>query len=225
MLQTLAPNLFVVDSTLAMPGAKLPLRSTLVKLESGGLLVHSPVQFDAATVAEINAHGEVRVLVAPSALHHRFLPSAQSLWPAAESWAPAAVRTKSPTLKISHAFGEAEWPYAPELRAFPLLGAPKVQEVVFLHASSQSLIVTDLVFNILEPQGIMAGLIFRIFGTYKHFDSSRLYRGYIADKPAFAASLEPVLSQDFSRIIMAHGAPVEGDDLPSRLRAVTRRLC
>ena len=224
-LRFIAPSIYAVEATLPVPGAALPLRCAIVQLEGGGVVLHSPVAIDEATAQQIDALGHVRAIIAPSGLHYLFASQAKLRWPEAELWASPAVRKKAPQLGIANELGATRWPYAAELRQFSLDGAPKVQEVVFFHQPSATLLVTDLVFNILEPKGLLAGLIYRLFGTYRHFDSSRLYRHYIADKAAFAESLEPVLAQPFSRIVMSHGDVIESADLPQRLRDVTRRLC
>lgn len=90
-------------------------------------------------------------------------------------------------------------------------GMPKVEETVFFHRPSRSLIVADLLFNILEPKGFGIKIATRLFGTYRRLGISRFYKLGIKDRTAFAESVRSVISRDFDRLIPAHGAIVETD--------------
>ena len=51
-------------------GARIPVRSTVIRLRDRSLLIYSPVAFDDALAASIDSLGEVAHVVAPSKLHH-----------------------------------------------------------------------------------------------------------------------------------------------------------
>src|SRR5215218_10249935 len=52
----------------------LPIRMTVLRLSSGDMLMHSPTPFDARLKAEIEAHGPIRHLVAPTSRRVALLP-------------------------------------------------------------------------------------------------------------------------------------------------------
>ena len=52
-------------------------------------------------------------------------------------------------------------------------------------------------------------LILRMAGTYGRVGTSRLFRMFIKDRPAFRASLDRVLQWDFDRVVVGHGDVVE----------------
>ena len=58
-------------------------------------------------------------------------------------------------------FGEDRWPYYEDLPYHAIAGAPKRNEIVFFHAATRTLYTADLVFNIREPQGLLAPIAFR----------------------------------------------------------------
>jgi hypothetical protein len=82
---------------------------------------------------------------------------------------------------------------------------PKLNEWVFRHRVSNALIVTDLVFNVTEPEGFTTPWILRAAGTYRRLAVSRLLVKLIADRAAFLASVRPLLDTRFDLLLMAHG--------------------
>jgi hypothetical protein len=90
-------------------------------------------------------------------------------------------------------------------------GAPGLNEVVFLHRPSRTLIVSDLVFNVRHPSGWGTALILRLMGTYKRLAQSRLWRRYTRDRGQVRGSIERVLGWEFDRILPGHGEVYEGD--------------
>jgi len=94
---------------------------------------------------------------------------------------------------------------------------PKVQEWVFFHRASQTLIVTDLVFNLLETSGLLTPVFLTLFGTRGRFAQSRLFKGMIRDRAAYDASITKLLKWPVRRVLMAHGTVLEGDDVYEQL--------
>ena len=148
-LRQLAADLWQVPSEVRQPGGvRMPVNMTLIRVPSGLALV-SPVAIDDMLAEQIATLGEVRELVSPSCLHHRYLDAAHKRWPAARVLAPPGLATKRPELHI-----DAELPGSmPEgwrghLDAVVVGGAPKLGETVLFHRASATLVCADLVFNI-----------------------------------------------------------------------------
>ena len=89
---------------------------------------------------------------------------------------------------------------------------PKINEFVFLHRPTRTLIVTDLVFNFdVARQNVFGKLFLKLNGIYGQVGCSRLFRHFIKDRAAFQQSITAILALDFDRLILAHGAIVESD--------------
>jgi hypothetical protein len=195
------PNYF--ESSLHMlPGVNVPLRSMFVPMR--GILI-SPV----GTEAERAVLPQVRVLVAPSLLHHIHFLETRKMIPGAELWAPPGFAAKVKGIGYVRTFGRDVWPHDGELAAEVIEGAPKRNEVVFFHRPTRTLYTADLVFNIHRPAGLLTPLTFRAMGIYKRFAVAKMWNHWIKDRAAFDRSIERVLAWNFDRIVMAHGDIVE----------------
>ena len=64
-----------------------PTRMTVVRLEDGGLWLHSPIAPDEALFAEIEKLGEVRWLIAPNSIHYWYMADWIERYPQAQTLA------------------------------------------------------------------------------------------------------------------------------------------
>lgn len=75
-LDTLKPvpaNVWIVDSgPISAIGLSLPVRMTVIRLQSGGMWLYSPTRFDESLPREIEAIGPIQHLVAPNIAHWTF---------------------------------------------------------------------------------------------------------------------------------------------------------
>jgi hypothetical protein len=199
-----------LTSTLALlPGVALPLRTTILRDREGGIAIVSPIDGVASWGAEVDALGPVRAVIAPNGFHHLFALPARERFPAAAFLASGALRRKRMDFPNSTTWLEGEAPVevAPGIVAHPVLGMPPVQEWVFLHEASRTLVVTDLLFNVLEP-GFGLGLFQRLFGTYKKLAVSKLFVRARKDRAAYERSLAAIAALPFDRLVVAHGEPI-----------------
>jgi hypothetical protein len=185
-----------------LPGVHVPLRSMFVPMR--GVLI-SPV----GSEAERAILPQVRVIVAPSLLHHLHVAEARKLTPGAELWGPPGFADKVEGIGPIKVFGQDPWPYDDEIAAEVIEGAPRRNEVVFLHRATRTLYTADLVFNIHRHAGLLAPLTFRAMGIYKRFAVAKMWNHWVKDRAAFDRSIQRVLAWDFDRIVMAHGDIVE----------------
>lgn len=220
-LRALDNDLWCLDADLRIQaGFHLPIRMTVIRLADGGLWLHSPIAIDDATAAELAALGPVRHIVAPSRLHHLFAAAACERWPTATLHAPAGLADKQPALRIGRALAEdGRWP---ELTIVAIAGAPKIDEHVFLHRPSGTLIVTDLLFNVHAVPGLMSPWILRMVGAWKRLAQSRIWRSMVKDRAAASASARRVIDLEFSRLVPAHGEVIDGADTRERVGLALR---
>ena len=211
-LQHLAPDLAVLDHPLKVGGLSLGTRTTAVRRADGSVTLISPGPLDDDSAAAIAALGPVGAIVAPNLLHHLYLAAALARFPAARLFAPAALAKKQPTLAIAGPPAAAAAAAAAAgaaadaaLMTIDVGGMPKLQETVFVHAPSRTLVATDLAFNLRPPTPWLTRTVMRFNGGFDRFGPTRIFRSLVADRAALRASVERVLAADFDRVIVAHG--------------------
>jgi hypothetical protein len=215
-------NIESFESEMKLTGVVLPLRSSLIR-ENGKAIMISPVKLSETEVAKLKANGGVTDIVAPNLIHHLFAPKAKDSFPNATLWCVEGLEKKRADVKWDKQLTKAQWPYSDFLEVLPLKGAPELNETVFFHKKSRTLIVTDLCFNIQNPRGFLSPIILRIFDNYKKFAVSKLIGRYVKDKAAFRNSMNELLKWDFDRIAMSHGSTVESGGKEMLRAALTRR--
>ncbi len=208
-LTQLSPSAWIHTQAFAMQGVEMGTRSTLIAYAPGELLLIGPGPETQHVVAEIQALGAVKHVVAPNAFHHLYLRDAHRAFARAQLWAPGAVAKKQPDLPLERLQAERSYPWSSAVETLALQGT-RLQEYVFFHGESKTLILTDLLFNVLEPQGLKAQVLTALMGTRGKLACSRLVKTLaIQDKSLLRDSLKRILQWDFERIVMAHGVCVE----------------
>ena len=220
-LTVVGPDLWSYVHHHRLPGGgSLQGRMNVVRLAGAGTLVHSPTPVDDALVAEVAALGPVAYVVAPNCFHHLNVAAFLKRFPDAKLYAAPGLAQKRPDLPLAGTLDDgAATPWAGLLDQITLAGAPKLNEVVFFHRASRSLLVTDLLFNVTAPDGWMVALFLRLMGTYKRLGSTRIVRRQIKDRRALGTSIEQMLAWDFVRVLPAHGEVFEVPDARERVRA------
>jgi hypothetical protein len=208
-LQPLAPMLWGAEHDLFLPGGvHLRGRMTVVHLESGGLLLHSPIPIDDQLAAELAQLGTVEYLVAPNSMHHVHLTAAHERYPRAVLYGTPALVAKRSDLHFADLTTLESVPWQADLAGLHIQGAPKIDEFVFLHPATKTLVVAGYFFNIHECKGWLTPWVLRLTGTYRRFAQSRVWRWSAQDRAKLQASAEELLAWDFERIIVAHGEVV-----------------
>jgi len=187
-----------------MPLMRLPARMILVQLDNAKVMISpsSEGHYPPLGITDI---------VAPNLFHNLGIRSAQKALPEAKLWGVPGFKKKLPEIDWNEELTPGKWPYNNELKVLPIDGMPKLNEVVFHHIRTNTLIVTDLCFNLTQSFGFGGWLVLQAFGTYKRFGSSRFLAQLIDDRSAFRASIDNLLQTDFDNLIMAHGEPIIGE--------------
>ena len=193
---------------LKMPLMSLPVRSTVIKLTQGNVLLSPGSKL---SIEQLKSVDNISDLVAPSLLHCGGIELAATTFQNTKIWAPPNGMKKKPKIKWSAEISADSWPYQEELTSIPIQGMPEINEVVFFHKKSKTMIVCDLCFNLLNAQGISSWIILNIFGTYRKFGISRLYLNYVKNHLAFEASLRQLFSYDFDNLVLGHGENLIGN--------------
>lgn len=213
LLIPIAPEIWIAEGE-AVPFFTIPYptRMVLVRLANGDLWAWSPTQLHAELVEEIAALGRLHHLVAPNKLHHLFLSDWAHAWPDALLYAPPGLQRKRSDLTFHAALADVPDPaWAADIDQVIFRGSFALEEVVFFHRRSRTLIVCDLIQK-LDPAGMntVHRVVMRLNSLLGPDGSTpREWRlSFLNRRPARAA-LKKALDWDPERIVIAHGTSVE----------------
>ncbi len=212
MLRKLDENLWVSEQPLKFMGLAVGARMTVIRLADGGLWVHSPLRLTPERRQAVEALGPVRFLVAPNKYHHLFIGEWMAAYPQARSYAAPGLPEKRKDLSFHAVLSDqapAEW--AGQVELLPWRGAPMLNETVFFHRPSRTLIITDMAHNVSPDVTGYTRFFFRLFGGYGRLSVSLVEKMVNRDRPAVRRTVDTILQWDFQRVIMAHGQVVEGN--------------
>lgn len=223
MLRELSPGVHVADHpNLRMLGAAMGTRATVVE-QPNGLVLISPFAFDDPTAKQIDALGAVRWIVAPNGFHHLFVDAARSRWPEAQLVSSRVASGKHPDWTPDHALDpgfDAATVWGPGLDTHWLDGAPKLDETVFWHEASKTLVVTDFIFNFTTWPSWWTGVLLKLFGAKNGPVQTKVLRSTIADRELVAEQVDALVARGPERIVLCHGDVIEGGAVEA-LRSAT----
>lgn len=148
-MKSFGANIFVFDGpAVSFYGMPYTTRMTIVRLNNSKLWVHSPIELNDELIRQVETLGEVAYLIAPNKLHHLYIASWQARWPDATAFAAPGLANKCPHLHFDADLTDkvpAEW--RGEIEQCIFKGSPVMEEAVFFHKGSRTLILTDLIEN------------------------------------------------------------------------------
>jgi len=220
-INTLKPvdeDIFVVDGPIvrmSMYGAHVPFptRMVIIRLPGGGLFVWSPTELEQGLKAEIDALGPVEHLISPNKIHYAHIARWKEAYPGALAWASPGVRERAASQKIEVVFDrdlgdepDPAWREAIDQLVFR--GSQFMDEVVFFHKKSRTLILGDLIENFETDKvgGVMAWLL-KVAGSADPDGKAPLdlRMTFFGKKAEARACLSHMLAWQAERVIMAHG--------------------
>lgn len=222
MLVAHGPGLWSLAQPHRVAGFELGRRVTVVRLDSGGLMLLSPIPISDAERAAIAVLGNVTHLVAPNLWHYRFLPEAKRLFPAARVLLVPGLREKRPELPFDAVLTEVAAEHAP-LVPIAIEGMPTLGEVVFLHPPSRTLVVTDLAAHLTSSDHWPTRWYLKASRAYGTLAQTLLLRSLVRDRAALRRSVDALLALDFDRIVLPHRDVVESGGREA-LRSAFARL-
>ena len=209
-LQAIGRRIWVADRELAMAGGvRFPVRMVVIGNETGELMCYSPVSLDADTIEAIGGVGDVRWIVAPNAHHTLFVRECQQVFPNAQVLAPGPVKDCAPQIIDSQdprsgRIGEGFEALAVDLR-------PEFTELVLYHDLSETLIVSDLLFNIHAGSRRLRWFM-RLNGAWQREGHTRLQRLLlIKNRHALGEFYRWAFARPFGQISMSHGQVISAD--------------
>ncbi len=214
MIKEFAENLWMVeDEKFSVGGLQVGSRMTIIRLNDCNLFVHSPIVLSKTIKDSIGSIGKAKFIIAPNTMHYLFLKQFYNEYSDTELYIVPGLRKKRPDLSVAKDLvDELDYPWNDEIKQLRVKGIPNLEEVVFFHLQSKTLILTDLAFYITSERPLFTRLFFRLNGVYDKFGPSRIFKNFILkNKSEFKKSLDYILTWDFERIIISHGKLIEKD--------------
>jgi hypothetical protein len=217
MLREIDTEIWVAEQPLRYLGLSVGTRMTVVRLANGELAVISPIQTSDAMVSQLNQLGTVTHIIAPNLYHYLFAAHFKSIYQQATFWAVPGLELKQPDLSIDRIikanpdsmWNGLEFRFFDGFRVLGLNGFDSLNECVFFHSASRTLILTDIAFHFDESFPLLTQFATRVLGGYKRLSPSLLEQIATTDKESVRKSVEGVLNWNFERVIVAHGSIVE----------------
>ena len=217
MLREIDRDIWVAEQPLRYLGLNIGTRMTVLRLASRELVVISPVQVSDAIVSQLGELGIVKHFIAPNLYHYLFAANFKTFYPNATFWAIPGLEIKKPDLLIDQIINDGEnelWSgieyiFLDGFRTFGFSGFDSLNECVFFHAASRTLILTDAAFHFDESFPILTRLATKMLGGYKSLSPSLLERIATTEKRKVRKSIKQILGWDCERVSMAHGSIIE----------------
>lgn len=213
MLTEFGPSLYVAEGPpVSFFGFPYPTRMAVARLSDGNVWAWSPIRLTDQLAREINDIGPLRHIVSPNKLHHLFLKEWAERWPQACLYAPPGLARKMPKLQFDAQLRNkpaAAW--ADDIDQVAFRGSFAMEEVVFFHKKSRTVIVGDLIQrHAAEKMLGWKGLLMRIDGLVgPHGSTPREWRlSFLNRRPARAAR-QKVMNWEPDRLLIAHGECVK----------------
>ena len=201
-------NIWVVEIEFRFSGTDFGNRMTVIRLPSGKLVLHSPVAFSYELLQEMNKIGEVGFIITPNNFHGLYADQWCEEFPQARYYS-ALKKDTGGAEDLSVLMSEAQKDMESAIEVIKIDGISKLNEYVFFHKESATLVLTDLAFNFNESISFWSKVFFKLNGCYNKFSPSRLMKSLIDSPDELSHSIEHILTLEFDRIIVSHGDLVE----------------
>lgn len=221
MLEKLGPDLWVAEGQCVnFHGFPYPTRSVIVRLMNQDIWVWSPIEISEPLAGAVEELGPVKHLVSPNKIHHLFLSQWHERFPDALVWGPKTIQEKRRDLQFQPALGgTAPKAWRDEIEQFHIEGSFAMDEILFIHKKSKTLILADFSENfgkqfleenwrgwqrwIARRWGIVAGK------GYAPLD----WRLSFLSRGKLRALRRDLLTRDIDRVVMAHGEIQRSDGI------------
>lgn len=210
-------QIWILEYPVRFGGMDLFGKTTIIKLNNGELIIHSPCGIDDAIKKQIDSIGMVTFIVAPGNFHHLFVTDFQKQYPDAETLICPGLERKRPDIKFDSILGskpDVRWQGT--LDQVLIQGTRFIWEVAFFHKPSQTLILVDLLENIGDDYQHRAGLYLQfwwklIFRMWNNPKAAPEYQMGWGQKHIVKIGLEKILGWNAERVILAHGENIQNN--------------
>jgi hypothetical protein len=202
-------------------GYILPQRMTVIRLQTGELLLYAPVLLEDALHCELIRLGKVSYIVIPNKLHVTHLQEYLIRFPDAKLYVPPGIKEKIDVIEkgiVLQPAAESAW--QDELQQIITVGNSFFTEVLYFHKRFRILIVGDLIINLpagffeaqknqVSPDASVVSIISSQLFPPTAEDEKPMcsweHQKYCTDAKVFSDLRESLLRLGFNSIIMVYG--------------------
>lgn len=223
-LQQLADNLWRVEG--ALPGMSLRRTMTVVRRANGSLLLHSPIALDQQRLQQLEALGDVAVIVVPNAGHRLDAPAYKARYPNAHVFCPAGGRSQvAEVVSVDGTYDD----YADDgvVRFEHLDGVGLSEGILFVTSSDGvTVVLNDAVMNMDKKKDVLGYLFTTLLGSAPGPRVSRFGRlMFVKDQGAMRRHLERLAdTPNLVRLIVSHEKVSTGPAAAAALREAATYL-
>ena len=208
-LENIGEDIWVCTLPFSAYGLTISSRMTIIRLPGRQLFIHSPLRLLDNLESVLNGLGDVRYVVCPNRFHYRFVRDYYVAYKDAEIYAAPGLANKRKELKFHGALADKpQDPWKDHLEHILFQGAPSLNEIVFFHKPSKTLILTDLASNVGPTSAPGLRTWVKLNGQYGEFGPTRAVKLMFKDKLRARRSLLQVINWDFDKVVLAHGEVV-----------------
>ena len=215
-------QIWIAEYRVQLPLLPIKARMSIIRLDDGKLILHSPGPIDDISAKAIAELGSVAYIIAPGSLHHLHVADAQRRFPQAETYICPGIDRKIPGLPFDWILGPrppAIWRSV--IDQVLIRGNRYVAEVAMLHRRSKTLLLVDSIENYTSQTPDVSWQLRMLFkfalGAWNKARPAPEYRFGWKDVQAAQRSLQCILDWDFEKIILSHG-----DNIVHNAKAIAR---
>jgi hypothetical protein len=217
-IEELAANLWRVEGRMNRSNRRVMI---MARLTDGRVIMHNPIALDDASMARIDAWGEVSSILVPNRFHRRDAYIMQMRYPKAKAYAPSgALASASKAVPCTGTYADVSTDATVSLR--DLDGIAHREGVMLVRSDDGvSSIFCDTLLNLPTMRGLM-GWLLDPTGMLSVPRPTRWL--FVRDKDAFRKDLLRIANEEgLTRVIPGHGAVV-ATEAGERLRESAERL-
>ena len=216
-IQELSENLWRVEGML--PHFSMRRVMTVVRLQTGKLLIHSAIAMNDESMAKLEAWGKPAILLIPHSRHMMDAPRYKQCYPSLRVFAPPAVLSKArAVVDVDGTF--ADVPKDPSFSLELLDGTGEAEAALIVHsADGTSVVLTEVVFDLEPPKSMLARAAMRLagFGPGPRVTPVVKFE-LVKDKGRLTRHLQRLSAiPDLVRLIVAHSRMSVGPAAPQAL--------
>jgi hypothetical protein len=210
-LQELSPGgIWIGERMLWFSGVRLRSRMTIVRLADGRLWVHSASEPTPELCAELDRLGQVSWVVVPNRFHHIHAAAMKARYPDAQVIGPASVTARNKSVALDAAIDDERLlSLVPELSPVVLRGVPFLDETLFFHTRTRTLIGADLMMCGCPADHWTWRWTSRVLGQFLRYKAPPDVRWKTRGGPLVRQSLDEIARLPLERILVAHSDPIE----------------
>ena len=216
VIKEVSDDIWIVDGD-EVPWYGMPYttRTTIVRLENGDLWIHSPGKLSEYLLSEVNTLGIVKHLVSPNKIHHLFMADWKEKYPMAILYASPGLKDKRSDIQFEEELEDhPNQSWEKEIDQIIFKGSSMMEEVVFFHESSGTLILTDLIENF-HPDYFSGykKILAKVTGIVSPNGKTPLdwRMSFFFGKNQAKECLDKMISWNPKRIIVSHGECIFND--------------